>query len=136
MTKVFKTFFSIWLILFVVLNVCAFAIPKTANVNFFVIYCTVVTSFIIELITAYFSFNQKELKNKFYNLPAFCVSSVGLILIIIISLCGFLIKDFPVWVIIVTCAIILGIILVIVIGAKFVADNAKNYDEKIGKECL
>lgn len=122
----------IFLILFVVFNVVAFAIPSNFTITFWIAYIFTVIAFGSGLYTwvNYFKKN-KSLKSKFLNISTITISFYY----IIIQVAAFVIFKFaymlPSWTSILVCVIILAFALISLIGVDSSAEYIASIDEKV-----
>lgn len=137
MKKSFKYYSVIWLIALVVFNVIVFVTPnKVAGMSkfsgaFWVGYIFITIAFLGQLACAFKAFKAENLQKVFYNIPLISISYTGLIAMLIAGTACMVIPNFPNWLGIIICMLILAFSAISIIKASMAADIVGEIDEKI-----
>lgn len=136
MKKSFKTYLLVWLIFFIIFNVCAFLIPSYNNepkfdTNFFIAYGFIVIAFIIELICGYILFSKKSLDKKFLNFSIINIGYIGLVIVLIVGILSMVIPNYPVWLSIVLGVVVIGFTIASILTTDVGISYVENVEAKI-----
>lgn len=137
MNKYFKTYFRIWLILIVMFNVCAFALPGYAmgynkfTPSFWMVYGFVMSSLLVQLACAYIANASTDKEKQFLNSSMIMISYAGLISVLGVGIVCIMIPKIPAWVCVVACTIVFGCNVIKLIGAKTGSDLVSGIDAQI-----
>lgn len=137
MKKSFKYYSMIWLIALVVFNVIVFVTPnEVAGMSkfggaFWVGYIFITIAFLGQLACAFKAFKVENLQKVFYNIPLISISYTGLVAMLIAGTACMVIPNFPNWLGIIICMLILALSVISIIKASVAADIVGEIDEKI-----
>ncbi len=133
-SKNFKLYSVIWIILVVVFNVLVFATPDTYNKfsdGFWIGYTLVMIAAVGQLVCAYIGLGSDNLNKVFYNLPLVKISFVGIVVSVVAGSIFMIIPtDIP-WFAGIVSFIILAFIAIAMIKAKATGDIVSDIDDKI-----
>lgn len=141
MNKKQLTYTVAWLVLVAIFNIIVFVVPVADGYEkylgaFWGAYVFAMLAFVGQLICSLVALKEDDKQKLFYNIPLIRISYSTLILAIIISSTCFLIPDFPNWIAVVACVIVLGFMIITVIKAKSGADVVANIDNKVKEQTL
>lgn len=137
MKKLFKTYLTVWIIVFVLFQIICFATPSKVgqfhkfNSTFWITYAFVTFAFIGQLICASRALEADSPQKLFYNIPILRISYIGLILMLIAGSAAVAIPNLPSWVTIVICTVVLAFTAIAVIKAGAAVDIVEQQDERI-----
>ena len=137
MKKTFSIFGVIWAIFLALFNVIVFVTPNEAGEMtkfggaFWVGYIFITIAFIGQLVCAVFAFKPESTQKLFYNIPLIRISYIGLILMLIVGIACMVIYEFPVWLGVIICLLVLALNVVSVIKASVAASVVGQIDERI-----
>lgn len=133
MKKSFKFYAIIWAIGLFVFNIATFLVPNIAkfSLNFWFCYAFITIAFVLQLVVAYFSFKEENLKKVFLNVPTFIISFLALIGTVIISSVAMALPAVPGWVGVLVCIVALAVSAVAVLCSKAVANAVSDIDDKV-----
>ena len=102
--------YAVLAIAFVLFNVIAFAIPTAKTATFWIAYAFSVVAFALQIVIWKFAFKGTDtLKSKFLGIPLISVGITYLIVQIIVFAIFMALPLTASWIVIVVCALILGI---------------------------
>lgn len=139
MRKGFGLYYLIWLILFLMFVVGIIITPDTWGVfykynnTFWVGYITIAITFLAQFICTTLAFKDKE-REFFYNIPIIRISYAGLIVTMITGIICMVIPDFPWWMTILLCLLIILLYVISIAKAKTAANIVASIDDKIEAE--
>lgn len=142
MNKNFKSYLSIWAILFAIFNLVVFLTPNEfAGFNkfggaFWSGYIFIVIAFIGQLAASFVALKTENLQKLFYKISLVRISYAGLIATLIFGTLCMVIPNLPNWVGIVVCFTILGFNAIAVIKADVAAEEVSKIDDKIKRNTL
>ena len=114
-----KTPYIVIGIVFVLFNIIAFAIPTDKSIGFWIAYAFTVIAFVIQAFMWYLSISKKkDLKSKLLGASIPYIGVVYLVIQLIAFLILMFIPSVPTWIIILVCALILGISAIFMIGTN------------------
>ena len=132
MNKIFKTYLVIWLIAVAIFNVTCFAIPEEYTAKFsgsyWIGYVFILLAHACLLACCYFTFRKIYLKELFYNVPIILLAYSGLIAMTAVGSASMLIRGFPIWLAVILCFALLGIIVMIAFTAGLNAQVMTDMD--------
>lgn len=141
--KAFRYYALVWLILLAVFNIIVFLVQpvlpeyvRVYDLRFWFVWASVIVAFIGHLVCAYITFKTDSTTKLFYNIPIIRVSYIGLVIMTISASVCMLIPDFPAWIAIIICAIILAFTVIAVIKATAASDVVSNVDTKVKEKTL
>ena len=135
--KRFGVYSAIWAIVLGIFNVIVFVTPSEAGGMykfggaFWVGYIAITVAFVAQLVCAFFTLREKNVKKLFYNIPLIKISYTGLVLMLIAGVLCMAIPDLPNWIGIVVCALILLFNAIALIKASAAARIVSGVDQKI-----
>lgn len=138
MKRNFHFYIILWAILFFAFFAVVFLVrpvilgeDRVYDVRFWIVFLSVVVSFVGNFICAYFAFKVQNLKKMFYYLPLIMVSFGALITILIVG-CGLmLIPNCPAWIATIICFITLAANATPVIKSAWAADRVDRIDDNL-----
>ena len=139
MKKSFNFYAVIWAICLVLFNILSFVTPnEIAGISkfdgsFWIGYVFITIGFIGQLVCAYTAFKADNLKKLFYNIPLINISYTGLVVMLIVGGIAMAIPQFPEWLGVIICFVVLAISIIAVLTAKVAIDAVSAIDEKIAK---
>lgn len=142
MNKRFKLYALVWAVFVILFHVICFVIPNEIagmtkpDGNFLTGIIFIDLAFVGQLVCAYLGLKEEEIRKQFYNLSLITISYTGFILMLAAGTITMVIPDFPNWIGIIICMLILAFTAVSVIKAKAAADIAERVDEKIKTKTL
>lgn len=125
-----KSIFScvILVILFLLFNVVAFAIPSIMTATFWVSYVFSLVMFVIEYLILNYSFIRiNTAKEQFLSWPAICVGSIYFAVQTVLFLVFKIFSNIPVWIAVTTFTLLHGIVIISLLLAK----GGESYINKI-----
>ena len=133
MKKAFKSYVLIWTILLVMYNVIIFAARPLINYDarFWIAWGAIIVAFLGQLLCANIAFDAKNKEKFFLNLSLINESYAALITLAVVGSVLMLIPDFPAWLTVIICVVILGFSAIAIIAAKTAADLVGKIDDKI-----
>ena len=122
-------------ILFVLVSIIAFVVPTLKTATFWVAYIFTVVAFAAQIGIWKIAFGKEEtLKSKFLGIPVIHTGIVYLIIQIIAFAVFMFAPLLPVWVAIVTCALIAGISAICMIAADTGRSEIEQVEAKVQKK--
>lgn len=135
MNKNFKHYAIAWAILLVIFNVLCFVTPDDSMTKyegaFWVGYIFITLAFLGQLAVSYSVFKAQNLQKLFYNISLVKISWTGLILTMIFGSICMIIPEFPVWLGVIICVVILGFNAISLTKASAAAEMVSRIDDKI-----
>ena len=136
MKKGFKIYAIAWAILLALFNVIAFVSPGWTGIekytsSFWIGYVFITLCFIGNLICANSAFKADSARKLFYNIPLITISYSALIVSFIVGGLCMLLPDFPYWVGVIVCAIVLALFAIAIVKADAAAELVERVDEKV-----
>ena len=136
MTKVFKNYLIIWVVLLIIFNVVSFVSvgwtgQEKYTPSFWIGYAFITLTFIGQIVCAYFALKNVDIKKTFYNIPLFETSCKGVILTFVVGGLCMLISPLPYWIGIIGCSIILLFNIISVVKAFATVDIVSGLDSKL-----
>ena len=131
MNKKFKMYIACWMILVALFNVAVFVTPLEQGGAFWPGYIFIMVAFLAQLITAWYTFLEKNIQKLFYKISLIRISWTGLVLTILFGTACIVVPVIPYWVGIVLCFAVVGFNVISIIKANIAADIVSNLDEKI-----
>ena len=137
MSKRFKYYLLIWVVLLVVFNVISFVVPSTSGDQnsftgqFWLGYIFITIAFIGQLLCAHIAFKAENLKKLFYDLPLVTISCIGLIVMWLVGSVVMVVSAIPKWVGIIACILPLAFTAISLVKARWAAEEVERVDEKI-----
>ena len=132
----FKYYIIVWAVLVVIFNVIVFVTPhEIAGVSrfdgsFWVGYIFIMLTFIAQLVVAWFSL-KGDVKKIFYHVPLLTISYGSLIAMLIVGTLCMAIPQFPVWLGVILCILVLGFSVIALMQAQAAASIVEDIDKKI-----
>lgn len=119
-------------ILFVILNIFAFAIPTLKTVTFWIAYTFTVIAFAAQIYIWKAAIGCKNtLKSKFLGFPVLHIGIIYLIVQLIIFALFLFFYRLPAWSALVICAVIAGIFAICTIAANTGRDEIEHVETKV-----
>ena len=137
MKKTFGFFAIIWALFLALFNVIVFVTPNEAGGMtkfggaFWVGYIFITIAFIGQLVCAFFAFKPSDKQKVFYNIPLATISYAGLIVMLIAGTACMAIPNFPNWIGIIVCLLVLAITTIAVLSAAFAASVVTEIDHRV-----
>lgn len=136
MKKIFKFYLAMWAVLLALFNVIAFVSAgwegqEKYTASFWVGYVFIMLAFVGQLVCAYLTLREDDVKKLFYNIPLVTISYTGLILSFICGGLCMLISSLPYWVGVILCTAVLAFTAIAVLKASMAAELVSETDEKL-----
>lgn len=116
-------------------------IPNFANTVFYKYggafwpcYVIIMFAFIGQLFCAYNTFKETNNQKFFYKVPLITISYTGLIATLVTSILGMFLPNFPIWLAVTICIVVLVITIVSLLKANLAGNITSVIDNKIEKE--
>lgn len=120
------------MILFILFNIIAFAIPVEHNNTFWILYSFTDVAILSQVFAWNLAFeNRTTLKSKFYGIPVVNVSITYLFLQIVIFARCITIPNFPDWLALIICTTLLGCAMLGIIGTEVAREEIERVEQKI-----
>ena len=127
-----KTPYIVIVIVFVLFNIIAFAIPTDKSIGFWIAYAFTVIAFVIQAFVWYLSIGKKkDLKSKLLGASIPYIGVVYLVIQLIAFLIFMFVPAAPTWIAILVCALILGISAICMISANAGTEMVTATENKI-----
>ena len=132
----FKYYVIVWVVFIAIFNVIVFVTPNgIAGVSkfddsFWVGYIFIMLAFVIQLGIAWYSLKD-DITKTFYRMPLLPISYVLLIVMLIVGTLCMLIPNFPVWLGIILCLLVLAFSIVSMVQAQTASSVITDIDTKI-----
>lgn len=125
----------ILVIAFILFNVIAFAAPTDKTTAFWIAYAFTVIAFALQIGIWNLAFKASEtLKSKFLGIPIIYVSVVYFTLQLIAFAVVMIFPLIPSWIVVIACALILGISAICLISADAARDEINYVEEKVNRK--
>lgn len=137
MNRNFKIYLILWILLLAIFNVAVFVSPaEMGGMNrfagaFWAGYIFITLAFFGQLVCAYITLKNENLKKLFYSIPVIRISYTGLILTLIFGVLCMVIPNLPNWVGIILCFAVLAFNAMSVAKAKLAGDIVAETDDKV-----
>lgn len=135
MKKNTKLAYAVLGIVFILFNVIAFAVPTDKTITFWIAYAFTVVAFALQIGIWIAAFKAAEtLKSKFLGVPIIYVGIVYLVLQLIAFAVFMIFPLIPSWIVVIACALVLGISAICLISADAVRDEINRVEEKVNQK--
>lgn len=135
MKKNTKLAYAVLGIVFILFNVIAFAVPTDKTITFWIAYAFTVVAFALQIGIWIAAFKTAEtLKSKFLGVPIIYVGIVYLVLQLIAFAVFMIFPLIPSWIVIIACALVLGISAICLISADAARDEINRVEEKVNQK--
>lgn len=135
MKKNTKLAYAVLGIVFILFNVIAFAVPTDKTITFWIAYAFTVVAFALQIGIWNAAFKEAEtLKSKFLGVPIIYVGIVYLVLQLIAFAVFMIFPLIPSWIVIIACALILGISAICLISADAARAEINRAEEKVNRK--
>lgn len=137
MNKSFKYYAIVWAILLAMFNVVVFAAVSEfgdiadLEASFWIGYVSITIAFLGQLGVGYSAFQAKNLQKTFNNVSLVSICWGGLVTMTIVGTICMAIEDFPKWLAIIVCFVVLGFSAISITKATAAASIVGQIDEKI-----
>ncbi len=135
MKKNTKLAYAVLGIVFILFNVIAFAVPTDKTITFWIAYAFTVVAFALQIGIWIAAFKAAEtLKSKFLGVPIIYVGIVYLVLQLIVFAVFMIFPLIPSWIVVMACALVLGISAICLISADAARDEINRVEEKVNQK--
>ena len=135
MKKNTKLAYAVLGIVFILFNVIAFAVPTDKTITFWIAYAFTVVAFALQIGIWNAAFKATEtLKSKFLGVPIIYVGIVYLVLQLIAFAVFMIFPLIPSWIVVIACALVLGISAICLISADVARDEINRVEEKVNQK--
>lgn len=135
MKKNTKLAYAVLGIVFILFNVIAFAVPTDKTITFWIAYAFTVVAFVLQIGIWNVAFKKAEtLKSKFFGVPIIYVGIVYLVLQLIAFAVFMIFPLIPSWIVIIACALVLGISVICLISADIARDEINRVEKKVNQK--
>lgn len=135
MKKNTKLAYAVLGIVFILFNVIAFAVPTDKTITFWIAYAFTVVAFALQIGIWNAAFKATEtLKSKFLGVPIIYVGIVYLVLQLIAFAVFMIFPLIPSWIVVIACALVLGISVICLISADVARDEINRVEEKVNQK--
>lgn len=135
MKKNTKLAYAVLGIVFILFNVIAFAVPTDKTITFWIAYAFTVVAFALQIGIWNAAFKVAEtLKSKFLGVPIVYVGIVYLVLQLIVFAVFMFFPLIPSWIVVIACALILGISAISLISADVARGEINRVEEKVNQK--
>lgn len=139
-SKNFKLYAIVWLILLALFNAIVFITPSEYNGEskftdtFWIGYSLVTVGFIGQLLCAYVGLKDESITKVFYNIPLLRVSVIGLVVSAVAGSIFMVLPTVESWIAAIICIVILAFVVIATITAKSAGDIVESIDKKIKEQ--
>lgn len=136
MKKTFMYYGIVWLVLVLLFNVIIFVTLNEIagegifDGSFWVGYIFIMLASVGQLAVAYYSF-KGSIRQTFYRLPLVSISYITLAVTLCVGIVCMIIPNFPVWVGVILCLLVLAFSIIALTSAHAAASSVDNLDNKI-----
>ena len=135
MKKNTKLAYAVLGIVFILFNVIAFAVPTDKTITFWIAYAFTVVAFALQIGIWNAAFKVAEtLKSKFLGVPIVYVGIVYLVLQLIVFAVFMFFPLIRSWIVVIACALILGISAISLISADVARGEINRVEEKVNQK--
>lgn len=135
MKKNTKLAYAVLGIVFILFNVIVFAVPTDKTITFWIAYAFTVVAFALQIGIWNAAFKATEtLKSKFLGVPIIYVGIVYLVLQLIAFAVFMIFPLIPSWIVVMACALVLGISAICLISADVARDEINRVEEKVNQK--
>ena len=135
MKKNTKLAYAVLGIVFILFNVIAFAVPTDKTITFWIAYAFTVVAFALQIGIWIAAFKAAEtLKSKFLGVPIIYVGIVYLVLQLIAFAVFMIFPLIPSWIVVIACALVLGISAICLISTDIARDEINRVEEKVNQK--
>lgn len=135
MKKNTKLAYAVLGIVFILFNVIAFAVPTDKTITFWIAYAFTFVAFVLQIGIWNAAFKAAEtLKSKFLGIPIIYVGIVYLVLQLIAFAVFMIFPLIPSWIVVIACALVLGISAICLISADVARDEVNRAEEKVNQK--
>ncbi len=135
MKKNTKLAYAVLGIVFILFNIIAFAVPTDKTITFWIAYAFTVVAFTLQIGIWNAAFKANDtLKSKFIGIPIIHVGVVYLVLQLIVFAVFMVFPLIPSWIVVIACALILGISAICLISADVARDEINRVEEKVNQK--
>ena len=136
MSRNFKRYILVWVLLLALFNVVAFVSPtlitnEKYTVSFWIGYVLITIMFLSQLVCTYVAFQADNAKQLFYNISLIRTSYIGLIVSFVVGGLCMLISSLPYWVGVIACAIVLVANMLSIVKATAAIGEVERVDTKV-----
>lgn len=132
----FKYYIAAWAVLVVIFNVIVFVVPHEVggvsriDSSFWVGYLFIMLTFIGQLGVAWYALKGDAVKT-FYHIPLLTISYGTLLTMLTVGTLCMSIIQFPVWLGVILCLLVLGFGAITLVKAQAAASMVENIDKKV-----
>ena len=137
MKKSFQYYVTIWAVFFAAFHAVVFSVPSVIpeypvkyDSRFWIAWGLISVGFLVNLLCAFIAFRSENLQKLFYNLPLITVSRTVLIAVFIIGIALMLIPNYPKWIAVVVCIIVIAFQVIVILKAAWASDVVQSIDER------
>ena len=135
MTKNTKFAYAVLGIVFILFNVIAFSVPTDKTIAFWIAYAFTVVAFVLQIGIWNAAFKAAEvLKSKFLGIPIIYAGIAYLVFQLIVFAVFMIFPLIPTWIVVIACAMVLGISAVCLISADAARDEINRVEEKVNRK--
>lgn len=135
MKKNTKLAYAVLGVVFILFNVIAFTVPTDKTITFWIAYAFTVVAFALQIGIWNAAFKATEtLKSKFLGVPIIYVGIVYLVLQLIAFAVFMIFPLIPSWIVVMACALVLGISAICLISADVARDEINRVEEKVNQK--
>ncbi len=136
MKKNTKLAYAVLGIVFILFNVIVFAVPTDKTITFWIAYAFTVVAFALQIGIWNAAFKVAEtLKSNFLGVPIVYVGIVYFVLqLIVFAVFMFFPPLIPSWIVVIACALILGISAISLISADVARGEINRVEEKVNQK--
>ncbi len=135
MKKNTKTAYAVLGIVFILLNIIAFAVPTDKTTTFWIAYAFTVVALALQIGIWNKAFKAAEtLKSKFLGIPIVYVGMIYLVFQLIAFAVFMAFPRIPYWIAVIVCAFVLGVSAICLINADAARDEIDRVEEKVNRK--
>lgn len=135
MTKNTKFAYAVLGIVFILFNVIAFSVPTDKTIAFWIAYAFTVVAFVLQIGIWNAAFKAAVvLKSKFLGIPIIYAGIAYLVFQLIVFAVFMIFPLIPTWIVVIACAMVLGISAVCLISADAARDEINRVEEKVNRK--
>lgn len=135
MKKNAKRAYVILSVVFILFNVIAFAVPTAKTAAFWIAYAFTVVAFALQIGIWNAAFKADDaLKSKFFGIPIIHIGIVYLAFQLIAFAAFMVFPVIPSWIVVIVCALILGISAICLLSADVARNEIDRVEEKVNRK--
>ena len=138
MNKHFNKYLLIWAIFLAAFAIIAIfvrqVIPGTTiqhDTRFWIIFCSIIVTFLGNLVCAALAFSAENLQKLFYKVPLITISYLALIVLMVTGSVMVLVPECPTDIAVIVCVVILAFSAIALVKTAWAGDVVQRIDEKI-----